>query len=214
MRKANIPGSAVFGFILFIVCLFGLLKNSGNLIGNILFIAAGAAVLAVLFFFSLKKVHITETEPEEYTKKQPKSKFKAAAEKDTVHMKRMLETYQRELEDIRRKSRNGMIYAGIAFAFAFIMWGTGKFALSFFLLFSAVCAVYGGWCLWTYYLNSDDPGAVNLAVRFNIVTLPMKIEDAQDIIWMNEKERQEKLKEIDSKDDNSSDITIRDEQSR
>ncbi|MCR5440766.1 MAG: hypothetical protein K6E66_01525 [Lachnospiraceae bacterium] len=196
MRKANIPGSAIFGFVLFIVCLLGLVKNSGDLKGGIVFAVGGLAVLAVLFFFSLKKVHITETEPEDYTRKQPKSKFRASAEKDTEHMKRMLEIYRKELEDIRRKSRNGMIYAGIALVFAFIMWGSGRFATTFFAMFSLVCICYGGWCLWTYFLNSDDPGAVNIAGKFNITTLPMKIEDTENIIWMNEMKSQEKLKEI------------------
>ncbi|MBO4608976.1 MAG: hypothetical protein J5696_03805 [Lachnospiraceae bacterium] len=191
MRKANIPGSAIFGFILFIVCLIGLIKSSVDLKIGILVIAGCIAALAVLFFFSWKKVDISEKEPEDYTKKQPKSKFRAAAEKDNGHMKRMLEIYRRELEDIRRKSRNGMIYAGIALVFAFIMWGSGKFAITFFLLFSLVCVTYGGWCLWTYYLNSDDPGALRAAEKFNITTLPMKIEDTENIIWMNEKENRE-----------------------
>ena len=214
MRKANIPGSAIFGFVILIVCLCGLIKNLGKLESVIPIVLICLAVLAVLFFFSLKKVHVTETEPEDYTRKPAKSKFRASAEKDTEHMKRMLEMYQGELKDIRRKSRNGMIYAGLALVFAFIMWGCGRFAITFFMMFFIVCVVYAGWCMWTYFLNSDDPEAVNIAAKFKITTLPMKIEDTENIIWMNEMERQEKLKEIGSKDDNSSDITIRDEQSR
>ncbi|MBP5553401.1 MAG: hypothetical protein J6X94_00865 [Lachnospiraceae bacterium] len=199
MRKANIPGSAIFGFVLLIVCLCGLIKNLGNMDNIIPIVLICLAVLAVLFFFSWKKVHITETEPEDYTRKQPKSKFRASAEKDTVHMKRMLENYRKELEDIRRKSRNGMIYAGIALVFAFIMWGSGRFAITFFALFSLVCICYGGWCLWTYFLNSDDPEAVNIAGKFNITTLPMKIEDAENIIWMNEKDNQDTTAGIENK---------------
>jgi fatty acid desaturase len=191
MRKANVPGSAIFGFALLIVCLCGLIKNLGKLESVIPIVLICLAVLAVLFFFSLKKVNISETEPEDYTKKQPKSKFRAASEKDTEHMKRMLEVYRRELEDIRRKSRNGMIYAGIALVFGFVMWGSGRFAITFFMMFSLVCVVYAGWCLWTYFLNSDDPEAVNVAMKFNITTLPMKIEETENIIWMNEKDRQE-----------------------
>lgn len=214
MRKANIPGSAIFGFVLLIVCMCGLIKNLDGLAGAVPIILIGIGIFAVLFFFSFKKIHVTETEPEDYTRKPAKSKFRASAEKDTEHMKRMLEIYQGELKDIRRKSRNGMIYAGLALVFAFIMWGCGRFAITFFMMFFIVCVAYAGWCMWTYFLNSDDPEAVNIAAKFNITTLPMKIEDTENIIWMNEMERQEKLKEIDSKDDNSSDITIRDEQSR
>ena len=106
-------------------------------------------------------------------------------------MKRMLEIYQSELKDIRRKSRNGMIYAGVALVFGFVMWGSGRFAITFFMMFSLVSVVYAGWCLWTYFLNSDDPEAVNVAMKFNITTLPMKIEETENIIWMNEKDRQE-----------------------
>ena len=198
MRKANIPGSAIFGFVILIVCLCGLIKNLGKLESVIPIVLICLAVLAVLFFFSLKKVNIIDTEPEDYTKKPSKSKFKASAEKDTAHMERMLEVYRRELEDIRRKSRNGIIYAGIALVFGFVMWGSGRFAITFFMMFSLVCVVYAGWCLWTYFLNSDDPEAVNVAMKFNITTLPMKIEDTENIIWMNETERQEKQKELGS----------------
>lgn len=211
MRKANIPGSAIFGFVILIVCLCGLIKNLGKLESVIPIVLICLAVLAVLFFFSLKKVHVTESEPVDYTKKQPKSKFRASAEKDTEHMKRMLEIYRGELKDIRRKSRNGMIYAGIAMVFAFVMWGSGRFAITFFIMFLAVCIAYAGWCLWTYFLNSDSPEAVNVAGKFNITTLPMKIEDTENIIWMNETERQEKPIGIDGKEDDSSDIAVRDE---
>ena len=191
MRKANIPGSAVFGVALLIVCLCGLIKNLGNMESIIPIVLICLAVLAVLFFFLRKNVSVTESEPENYTRKQPKSKYKAAAEKDTVHMKRMLEVYRSELGDIRLKSRNGLIYTGVALVFDFIMWGSGRFAITFFLLFALVCTVYGGWCLWTYYLNSDDPGAADLAEKFNITTLPMKIEETENIIRMNEKDKQD-----------------------
>ena len=191
MRKANIPGSAIFGFAILIVCLCGLIKNLGKFQSVIPIVLICLAALAVLFFFLKKNVSVTESEPEDYTKKLPKSKYRAAAEKDTVHMKRLLDVYRSELEEIRHKSRNGLIYTGLALVFDFIMWGSGRFAFVFFVLFGAVCSVYGGWCLWTYYLNSDDPGAASIAEKFNITTLPMKIEDTENIIWMNEKDNQE-----------------------
>lgn len=191
MRKANIPGSVIFGAALLIVCLCGLIKNLGNMESIIPIVLVCMAALAILFFFLRKNVSVTETEPEDYTRKQPRSKYKAAAEKDTVHMKRMLEIYRSELKDIRLKSRNGLIYTGIALVFDFIMWESGRFAITFFLLFALVCTVYGGLCLWTRYLNSDDPGAAELAEKFNITTLPMKIEDTENIILMNEMNKQD-----------------------
>ena len=194
MKKVNIPGPAIAGFAIVLVCLCGLLKGTPDSGHNILIIFICGIVFAILVFFSFKSIHVDEAKPVDETRKKPMSKGKAAAQKDSVHMQRMLEIYNDQLDDVRRKSRNGAIYAGVALVIAFLMWGYGMFALTFFLGVSVLCLAYGGWCLFTLYTNSDNESARALAKKLNITTVKDKVEEAETIVWKNEEKVGDTLK--------------------
>ena len=123
MKKVNIPGPAIAGFAIVIVCLCGMLSGSDGTGRNIIIIAACILVLALLFFFSWKSIYVEEKIPIDETRKVPKSKGKAAAERDSVHMRRMLDAYNDQLVVLRRKARNGALYAGGGLVFFFIQFG-------------------------------------------------------------------------------------------
>ena len=186
MKKVNIPGPAIAGFAIIIVCLCGMLSGSDDSGRNIILIAASVLVLALLFFFSWKSIYVEEQKPVIENRKTPISKGKAAAQKDTVHMQRMLDAYDEQLKILRRKARNGAIYAGTALIFFILQCGKGSISFLTFAIFAVICLAYGSWCLFTFYVNSDSPNASAVAEKLNVSTLKRKIEETETVIWKNE----------------------------
>ena len=186
MKKVNIPGPAIAGFAIIIVCLCGMLSGSDDSGRNIILIAASILVLALLFFFSWKSIYVEEPKHVDETRKTPMSKGKAAAQKDSVHMQRMLDSYNEQLKVLRRKSRNGAIYAGAALIFFIVECGNGSISFLAFVIFALICIAYGSWCLVTLYVNSDSPNASAVAEKLNMSTLKMKKEETETVIWKNE----------------------------
>ncbi len=196
MKKVNIPGPAIAGFAIVIVCLCGMLSGSDDAGRNIILIAACILVLALLFFFSWKSIYVEEKIPADDTRKAPKSKGKAAAERDSVHMRRMLDAYNDQLVMLRRKSRNGALYAGGGLVFFFIQCGNGAISFPVFVTFALICIFYGSWCVLTFYVNSDSPNAPAVAEKLNMSTLRAKIEETETAIWQNEVKEGSALKTI------------------
>lgn len=201
LKKVNIPTSAFAGFAIVLVCLCGLIKGGPGGAGNILIVLVCAVVLALLIFFSIKSVRIEEKKTAYETRKKPMSKGKAAAQRDTEHMRRMLDIYTGQLRDLRRRAKTGLVYAVIALCISFIFWGTGRFAFTFFVSFSLVCIAYGAWCLFTLYLNSDSAEAKALAEKLNITTIKSKAWEAENAIWKNEMKAGDTLKVMDFTED-------------
>lgn len=196
MKKVNIPGPAIAGFAIVIVCLCGMLSGSDGTGRNIIIIAACILVLALLFFFSWKSIYVEEKIPIDETRKVPKSKGKAAAERDSVHMRRMLDAYNDQLVVLRRKARNGALYAGGGLVFFFIQFGNGAISFPVFAIFALICLFYGAWCAVTYYVNSDSPNASAVADKLNMSTLKSRIEETETAIWKNEVKEGPVLKAI------------------
>ncbi len=204
MKKVNIPGPAIAGFTIVIVCLCGLLLGSDDSGRNLVVIALCILVLALLFFFSWKSIYVEEKIAVSEDRKTPKSKVRASAEKDSVHMRRMLDAYNDQLVLLRRKSRNGAIYAAGGLIFFMIQFGNGALSFPVFAIFALICLVYGSWCALTFYVNSESPNAGNIAEKFNMSTLKGRIEETEMIIWKNETKDGPVLKTISFEEEEAS----------
>lgn len=174
-KQVREPKFYIFLIVLSFISLFGFLKSDNH---NSLQIFGCLCIvfLLIISFLGIKKLHITKPLQNTECDSKQKSKAVANAEKDTVHMQRMLKIYTDQLSCLRNRAKRGIVFSIAGDVTFFLLWGSGKISFNSFCMYAIIVIIYGLVSGLKLFIYSDNPNARRLARAFNILTPRDNIE--------------------------------------